>query len=86
MDRRPDTQTRPTAVPIVGATITLQALLKLAGAVDSGGEAKQWIQGGLVTVNGVRETRRRHALAQGDTVTLWDGRAWLVTATPDGVR
>lgn len=38
--------------------ILLQSLLKLAGLCDTGGEAKQAIIGGKVTVDGVIETRR----------------------------
>ena len=36
--------------------------------VDTGGNAKQAIQGGLVEVNGVVETRRKRQLQPGDRV------------------
>lgn len=52
------------------AYITLQAALKLADLVESGGQAKRLIQGGEVMVNGETETRRRRKLYPGDTVTL----------------
>lgn len=49
-------------------TIDLQDFLKLAGLVETGGEAKFRVQGGEVRVNGQLETRRRKKLRQGDAV------------------
>lgn len=49
--------------------ILLQSLLKLAGLCDTGGEAKQAIVGGLVTVDGVVETRRGKKIKAGQIVT-----------------
>ena len=46
--------------------IRLGQLLKVAGIVDSGGEAKELIAGGEVTVNGEVETRRGRQLHAGD--------------------
>ncbi len=48
--------------------IELQNLLKVVGAVDSGGGAKFAIQGGEVSVNGEVETRRSRKLVEGDVV------------------
>ncbi|MBY0357877.1 MAG: RNA-binding S4 domain-containing protein [Candidatus Obscuribacterales bacterium] len=48
--------------------IKLDQYLKLAGAVNSGGEAKHLIQGGAVMVNGQIETRRGRKLVAGDLV------------------
>ncbi len=48
--------------------IGLQDWLKLHSYVGTGGEAKHVIQAGLVTVNGVVETRRRRKLREGDIV------------------
>lgn len=50
------------------AGIRLGQLLKLAGLVDSGGEAKTVLADGRVTVNGAAETRRGAQLHPGDVV------------------
>ena len=47
--------------------------LKAAGFVESGVEAKEVIQDGLVTVNGSVDTRRGRKLYDGDVVSF-DGR------------
>jgi ribosome-associated protein len=48
--------------------IRLGQLLKVAGIVDSGGEAKTLIAEGGVTVNGDTETRRGRQLHAGDVL------------------
>ena len=53
--------------------IKLDSLLKLAGLVETGGEAKLLIQNGQVEVNGEVCTMRGKKLRAGDAVTL-DGR------------
>ena len=53
--------------------IKLDSLLKLAGLVETGGEAKLLIQDGQVLVNGEACTMRGKKLRASDTVTL-DGR------------
>jgi len=53
-------------VEIRGETIRLGQLLKVAGVVDSGGEAKALIADGRVRVNGEVETRRGRQLHAGD--------------------
>ena len=58
-------------------TIRLGQLLKAAGLVDSGGEAKAVLAAGSVTVNGEVETRRGRQLAPGDVVTLGDASVTL---------
>ncbi len=55
-------------VPIRGDMIRLGQLLKLAGLVDSGAEAKDVLAGGTVTVNGEPEARRGRQLHRGDVV------------------
>lgn len=50
--------------------IELQQVLKVARFVETGGEAKQLIQGGEVMVNGVVETRRRRKIYPGDVVEV----------------
>ena len=48
--------------------IKLDSFLKYAGAVLSGGEAKELIQGGKVSVNGEVCTMRGKKIRPGDTV------------------
>ncbi len=50
--------------------ITLGALLKFAGAVMTGGEAKELIADGKVTVNGEVCTMRGKKLFGGETVSI----------------
>ena len=57
-------------VTISTEIIKLDALLKFAGLVNSGGEAKTLIQEGDVLVNGEVCTMRGKKLRPGDTVTL----------------
>ncbi|MEQ9467281.1 MAG: RNA-binding S4 domain-containing protein [Ekhidna sp.] len=52
--------------------IELNKLLKIMQLVGSGGEAKQFIDEGLVQVNGQIETQRRKKLRTGDVV-LFEG-------------
>ena len=53
--------------------IRLGQVLKAVGMVDSGAEAKEVIQEGLVSVNGETETRRGRKLYSGDIVS-YDGK------------
>ena len=57
--------------------IRLQDLLKFAGAVETGGEAKVVIQEGEVKVNGEMCTMRGKKLRPGDRAEL-DGRVYAV--------
>lgn len=57
--------------------ITLAQFLKLVGAVQTGGEAKLWIQDGRVSVNDEVETRRGRKLIPGDQVTV-EGQSFQV--------
>ena len=50
-------------------TIRLDHFLQMCG-VQTGGQAKQLIQGGVVLVNNELETRRRKKLMPGDVVTI----------------
>lgn len=50
--------------------IKLDALLKFAGWCETGGEAKELIQGGQVKVNGEVCTQRGKKCRAGDTVEL----------------
>jgi ribosome-associated protein len=50
------------------SVIRLDDFIKRSGLVGTGGEAKMYIQGGDVTVNGSVETRRRKQLTLGDKI------------------
>jgi len=50
--------------------IELCQLLKFAGLVGTGGEAKQVIGAGLVEVNGLVETRKGKKLNPGDRISF----------------
>jgi ribosome-associated protein len=53
--------------------INLTQVLKLAGWVLNGGEAKALIADGRIRVNGEVEFRKRRKMTVGDTVELLDG-------------
>ncbi|MCP2324001.1 ribosome-associated protein [Hamadaea flava] len=57
-------------VPIRDDMIRLGQFLKLAGVIESGGEAKTAIGAGEVTVNGEEELRRGRQLHRGDVVDI----------------
>ncbi len=74
-DRRraiPDSREPVPDVPARGGMIRLGQLLKVAGLVDSGGEAKALLAAGGVTVNGEPEARRGRQLVPGDVVAAGD--------------
>lgn len=68
------TDSSPVDVPIGGDGIRLGQFLKFAGVLDSGGDVKEAIIDGFVTVNGEVERRRGRQL-QIDDVVVFDGRA-----------
>ncbi len=72
----------PREVAIRGEVIRLGQLLKLAGLVDAGGEARALLAGGAVHVNGEPEVRRGRQLHPGDVVTARGDEVRLVAAPP----
>ncbi|MBD3800212.1 MAG: RNA-binding S4 domain-containing protein [Campylobacterales bacterium] len=52
--------------------IELNKLIKLLDLVDSGGQAKQLIENGLVLRNGEVETRKRAKIHPGETIQIGD--------------
>ena len=62
-------------ITITTEFIKLQDLLKLAGAVETGGEAKERIQAGEAAVNGEVCTQRGRKLRPGDVVSF-DGQEY----------
>lgn len=63
----------PRDVPIRGDMIRLGQLLKHAGLVGSGGDARALLEAGEVTVNGEPEARRGRQLHPGDVVATGAG-------------
>ncbi|MFK3669862.1 RNA-binding S4 domain-containing protein [Leifsonia aquatica] len=61
-------------IPIGGDGIRLGQFLKFAGLLDSGGNVKEAIIDGYVTVNGEVDRRRGRQLQLGDIVTF-EGRS-----------
>lgn len=61
-------------VSIGGDGIRLGQFLKFAGVLDSGGDVKEAIIDGLVTVNGEVDRRRGRQLQSGDVVGFADRR------------
>lgn len=59
-----------TTIQLESEFVLLAALLKLAGLVGSGGEAKLLIRDGLVHVNGQADTRRGAKIRPGDVVSV----------------
>ena len=70
------------SIPISGASITLGQFIKLASLVATGGEAKELIAAGAVTVNGAPVDKRGAALHPGDVVCV-DDECVLVAAADD---
>ena len=66
-------------VSIGGASIRLGQFLKFAGLFDSGGDVKEAIIDGYVSVNGEVDRRRGRQLQLGDIVSV-DGRRVRVCA------
>jgi ribosome-associated protein len=70
-----------TDVPIRGEMIRLGQLLKLAGLVEGGGEAKAFLAETEVLVNGEPEARRGRQLRPGDAVVAGDAELRVVAAS-----
>ena len=69
----PDDPRPNRSVKIGDRPINLTQALKLAGCVQSGGEAKLLIADGRVRVNGEVELRKRRKLGAGDCVDVEGG-------------
>ena len=68
-------------VPIRGEMIRLGQLLKLAGVVGGGGDAKMFLAEETVLVNGEPDNRRGRQLHPGDVVAV-AGEELRLTAGP----
>jgi ribosome-associated protein len=71
-------------VPILGRMIRLGQLLKLAGAIDSGSDAKVLLATETVLINGEPDERRGRQLHHGDVVTVGGEELRVVVAGQDG--
>ncbi|WP_435011237.1 RNA-binding S4 domain-containing protein [Tundrisphaera lichenicola] len=63
----------PERLTVGDRPINLTQVLKLAGWVAHGGEAKALIADGMIRVNGEVETRKRKQMTLGDVVELEGG-------------
>lgn len=61
--------------------IQLDQFLKWAGAVESGGQVRQLVSEGMVSVNGVTVGERRKKLQAGDVVAIKGYGCWKVSGT-----
>jgi len=57
-------------IPIHGSYITLGQFLKLTNCIDTGGQAKGFLEQTLVKVNGEPEQRRGRKLKPGDQIEV----------------
>ncbi len=57
-------------IAIGGEVIRLGQFLKFSGLIDTGGDAKEAIIDGFVSVNGAEERRRGRQLHDGDLVAF----------------
>jgi ribosome-associated protein len=69
----------PIPLPVVVREVPIELcqFLKFGGLAGTGGEAKQVISQGLVTLNGIVETQKRKKLLLGDQVAF-DGKIIVV--------
>ncbi|MFQ6174777.1 S4 domain-containing protein YaaA [Streptococcus anginosus] len=63
--------------------ITLQALLKEVGIIQSGGAIKSFLQENQVYFNGELETRRGKKIRIGDTITLPNQKLKILLTAPN---
>lgn len=59
--------------------ITLGQLLKVAGAIQSGGEAKYYLENSEITVNNLPESRRGKKLRVGDQIKIAGTGEFVIT-------
>ena len=73
---------QPEKIEIDTEFIKLDSLLKLAALTGTGGEAKQAVVNGYVTVNGQVCTQRCRKIRPGDIVEFAGNRLTVVSAEP----
>ena len=72
------------AIEIETPSIKLQQLLKWGGITETGGEAKDFIQDGLVLVNGQVCTQRGKQIHPGEVVRIADELELTVSEKKNG--
>ena len=70
----------PLDVPITGEMIRLGQLLKLAGVVDDGAQARTLIEAGEVSVDGEIDRRRGRQVRPGSHVDLGETQIRVISA------
>jgi len=70
-----------TTLALRGEHITLVQAVKAAGLAESGGQAKQLVRTGAVTVNGVAATQPGRKLIAGDRFQAAGEPEWTITAS-----
>jgi len=78
MSGRPYARAVPRDIELRGESIRLGQLLKVAGAIGVGGEAKAYLAEHPALVNGEPEARRGRQLRAGDEIRLGDEEIRLV--------
>ena len=66
------------SLPLRDEHITLAQALKVTGLAGSGGQAKNLVRSGAVTVNGVQETQPGKKLRAGDRFRVLEGDEWII--------
>lgn len=67
-------------VPVTGEMIRLGQLLKLAGVVDDGSQARTLIEDGEVSVDGEVDRRRGRQVRPGSSVELGETQILVISA------
>ncbi len=70
------------SVSVGDGAINLTQVLKRAGWVGTGGEAKALIAAGRIRVNGEVETRKRRKMTLGDHVAMDEGPSLVLIEGP----
>lgn len=68
-------------VEIYSEFITLGQLLKMAGVIGTGGEARDYLAEAQITVNGEPENRRGRKIRPGDVVVIEGGDPFNVVSS-----
>ncbi len=71
-----------TEIEISKEIVELYKILKFAGLVGSGGEAKAFIADGQVKVNGEVELRKRKQIVAGDTIEFMNQNLKITSSVP----
>ena len=70
-------------IAIKPPAIQLDQLLKWQGVIETGGQAKFWVEAGKIRVNGTVVSERRKKIHPGDVVEIEGVAVWKVVAGSD---